>query len=189
MWLNKQLPSCMTRPECQCFEVLLKFINIESNVDLYISQSMEQLEYYMYLVQIHQNKETVVEIPYTAKVDAKILKKMIFFMNITRKSFLDILGNDKFCYIDFPNKSVQVLQYLNYVNSYCNYVDTIIETMLLPTSKIHVNTLKMILEIHIELLFIFEQYQRLKRFGYSFSSETKYGAKNMIQLFYCENKC
>lgn len=189
VWLHKQLPTCMTRPECQCFEVLLKFINVDLNVDLYISQSIDQLEHYFYLVQIHQNKEAVVEVLHTTKVSAKILKKMISFINITRKNFLGVVKNDAYCYIDFPNKSVSILQYLNYINTYCIYVDSIIDTMLMPTSKIHINTLKLIIEIHMELLFIFQQYQRITKFGYTFASETNFGTKNMIQLFYCENKC
>ena len=184
LWLHKQMPSCMTKPECQCFEVLLKYINADPNLDIYISQSIDQLEGYIYLVRIHQNKEAVIEIPYATKVSARVLKKMISFINITRKMFIGAAGNDAFCHIDFPIKSVTVLQYLGYINSYCNYVDAIIDTMLLPTSKIYVDTLRFILEIHIELLFIFEQYQRMKKFGYTFASETSFGTKNMIQLFY-----
>jgi hypothetical protein len=60
--------------------------------------------------------------------------------------------------------------------------------MLLPSSKIYIDTLKVLLEIHMELLFVFEQYQRMKKFGYTFASETSFGTKNMIQLFYGENK-
>ena len=188
LWLHKQIPLCMTKPECQCFEVLLKYINADLNPDDYILQSIEQIEKFIYLVRIHQNKEAVIEIPYAIKVEARILKKMISYIHISRKMFVKTSGNDTFCYIDFPIRSVQILQYLNYIDTYCNYVDTIITSMLLPSSKIYIDTLKVLLEIHMELLFVFEQYQRMKKFGYTFASETSFGTKNMIQLFYGENK-
>lgn len=189
IWLHKQLPSCMTRSECQCFDVLLTFITVDSDVDVYISQTINQIENYMHLVRIHQNKEASVSIPYSIKVGARILKKMSSLINLTRKIFHGIAGNDKQCYIDFPLKSVLVSQYLNYVNSYCNYIENIIDIMLLPSSKIYIDTIRIVLEIHLELLFIFEQYQRINKFGYTYASETNFGTKNMIQLFCADNKC
>lgn len=188
IWLHKQLPPCMIKPECQCFEVLLTFISVDSDVDVYISQSINQIENYIYLVRVHQNKEATVSVPYNCKVSARILKKMISLINLTRKIFNGVAGNDKQCYIDFTLKSVLVSQYLNHINSYCNYIDNVIDIMLLPSSKIFIDTLRIILEIHMELLFIFEQYQRIIKFGYSYASETNFGTKNMIQLFCAENK-
>jgi hypothetical protein len=44
--------------------------------------------------------------------------------------------------------------------------------------------LKNILEVHLELIFIFQQFQKLQKFGYTYSSETTFGSKNCIQLYW-----
>jgi len=89
-------------------------------------------------------------------------------------------------YIDFPNKSIAIPEYLQTVLLYCNYLENIIEILLNPESKINVTSLKSLLESHLELLFIFEQYLRYKKYGYTYISETNFGNINYFQLFYSD---
>jgi hypothetical protein len=138
----------------------------------------------MYLVKIHQNKETIVEIIYTVKVSIDSIRSTIQFLLTTKKKLEKVLPKNQTCYIDFPNKPISVLQYIEYIDLFCNYHFFIINMMYYNNSKLSIEYLKNILEVHLELIFIFQQFQKLNKFGYTYSSETTFGSKNCIQLYW-----
>ena len=172
--IHKHFPPCMTQPECCCFELQYRSISTESEVNLYIEQTINQIELYINIAKTHLNKDAVVEIPYVSKTSADIFKKMVHSYQQTRRVFQKDIQNDKRCYIDFPNKPVQVRKYLYSISLFCDYFENIIETLLNPNSKLTISSLKTLLDSHLELLFIFEQYQRVKKLGYTYISETKF---------------
>ena len=176
----------MTKPDCNCFEIHYKNISKEFDCYTYIHQTMNQIEFYIHLCKLHLNKDSIVEMPYVSKTSAKIFRKMIHSMNVTRRNFYRNAFTEKNCYIDFPNKSIAIPEYLQTVLLYCNYLENIIEILLNPESKINVTSLKSLLESHLELLFIFEQYLRYKKYGYTYISETNFGNINYFQLFYSD---
>ena len=184
--IHKHFPPCMTQPECCCFELQDRSISTESEANLYIEQTINQIELYINIAKTHLNKDAVVEIPYASKTSADIFKKMVHSYQHTRRVFQKDIQNDKRCYIDFPNKPVQVRKYLYSISLFCDYFENIIETLLNPSSKLTISSLKTLLDSHLELLFIFEQYQRVKKLGYTYISETKSGAINYFQLFFCD---
>jgi hypothetical protein len=182
--IHKLFPKCITRSDCDCFEEVQKNFPTATGNDLYIIQCIELLEQSMYLVKIHQNKETIVEIIYTVKVSINAIRSTIQFLLTTKKKLEKVLPNDRRCYIDFPSKPVSVLKYLQYVDLFCNYHFFIIDMMYYNNSKLSIDYLKNILEVHLELIFIFQQFQKLQKFGYTSSSETTFGSKNCIQLYW-----
>jgi hypothetical protein len=181
---HKLFPKCITRSDCDCFEEIQKNLPTATGNDLYIIQCIELLEQSMYLIKIHQNKETIVEIVYTVKVTIDSIKSTIQFLLATKKKLEKVLPKDQRCYIDFPSKPVTIHQYLQYVDLFCNYHFFIINMMYYNNSKLSMEYLKNILEVHLELIFIFQQFQKLQKLGYTYSSETTFGSKNCIQLYW-----
>ncbi len=181
--IHKYFPKCITRPECDCFDDLQNNTNSD-DVNLYINQSINLLEKYLYLIKIHHNKESIVEVVYMVKIPTIILKSSIHFIANTKKIFEKMLPKDKKCNIDFPNKPITVNQYLHYIGLFCSFNKFVIEMMYYDYSKISIEYLKNILEVHLELLFIFEQFLKIQKYGYSFASETVFGSKNFIQLYW-----
>lgn len=182
--IHKLFPKCITRSDCDCFEELNKNLPTATGNETYILQCIELLEQSMYLIKIHQNKETIVEIIYTVKVSMNTIRSSIQFLLTTKKKLEKVLPKDKRCFIDFPSKPVSVFQYLQYVDIFCNYHFFIIDMMYYNNSKLSIEYLRNILEVHLELIFIFQQFQKLHKFGYTYSSETTFGSKNCIQLYW-----
>ncbi len=182
--LFQQFPSCMTKPICNCFEEITSFNFPDGDSEFYISQSIDQIEYFIHLINIHQNKERIIEVRYTVKTTAYIFRRMVYFMNTTRRKFASTYESRKLCYVDFTTKCVPVLQYLKHIFLYYIYLDGMLEIMTFPDSKLNVSSLKELLLIHLELLFIFEQYLNLLTFGYTFSKQSLAGTNNHYQLFY-----
>jgi len=184
--LVKQFPPCMTSPDCSCFkEISKQDIPRTSDIDSYVWQSINQVESFIRITWTHTNKDSIIEHPFfTTKVTVRLFKKIVSHIQQTRRFFLRYILEKKSCFIDFHNKSVTVSQYLQFVTAYCNYINVILDVMLHPTSKLNVSSFKSILEVHLEILFIFEQYQRMEKFGHSYSSETPAGTFNYFQLFY-----
>lgn len=180
---NQQLPNCMIHPYCHCFDVMNSFKFNNGGLESYIIESIDQLEYFIHVIEIHQNKENVIEIPYMCKITAQIFRRMLYFLNFTRRKFQTFAKGDQHLYIDFPHKSIQVLQYLHYLVLYYNYLDSTIEILLHPNSELNISSLKEVLFIHLELLFVFQQFINFKRFGFSFCTRTKYGKENRYQIF------
>lgn len=182
--LSQRLPVCMSKSNCYCFEELCKFEFPDVTSDCYIYQSINQIEYFIHIVTTHQNKERVIEIPITITTSALIARRMVYFINLTRRKFASKASNDRNCYIDFTEKSVSLSQYLRL--SFLQYIqtDAMLDIMFFPDSEISIISLRHILQTHLELLFIFEQYLNLKRYGYTFSTRTSFGSINHFQLFY-----
>lgn len=183
--LNKQLPNCMSKPYCNCFNDLLQLKIPNEDPNLYVFQSINQIEYFIHLAEIHRNKECVIEVFYSSKISALELRRVVHFMSETRRKFhLLVQSEKKDCFIDFPNKSIPVKRYLGFVSLYCSCLDSMIEMSMYPTSEVNVLYLNQILHMHLNLLFIFEQYLNVKKYGFSFSTRTISGTNNCFQLFF-----
>lgn len=181
--LVQQLPNCITRPVCNCFESFKQLNIAKCDKDTYISKSIEQVEYFIHVTKVHHNKETIIELPYTCKVPARIIRRMVYFMNYTRRKFHLEVQSDNTVYIDFPSKSIQITQYLHHLFMYHIYLDSVITILLSPESELNIKSLGEILKIHLELLFIFQQYCNLKKYGFTFATITRNGTTNQYQLF------
>jgi hypothetical protein len=182
--IHKYFPKCITKSDCDCFEEFQKYLPTAIGNELYIIQCIELLEQALYLIKIHQNKEAIVEVVYTVKINMSIVKASIQFLSITKKKMEKLIPKETKCFIDFPNKPVSILTYLKYVELFCNYHVFVMNMIYYNSSKISVEYLKNILEVHLELIFIFQQFQKLQKYGYTFSSETTFGSKNCIQLYW-----
>lgn len=182
--IHKHFPKCITNPDCDCFVDFHKKQPLSNENEVYIIQVVNILEESLYLIKIHQNKEAIVEVIYMVKTPISAIRSSIRFMINTKKKIEKLLPKDKKCFIDFPNKPVTVAKYLQYVELFCNYHLFIIDMMYFNTSKVSMEYLRNILEVHLELIFIFEQFLKLQKYGYSYTSETSFGSKNCIQLYW-----
>jgi hypothetical protein len=182
--IHKHFPKCITKPDCDCFVDFFKQLPISNENEVYIIQSIDILEHSLYMIKVHQNKEAIVEVIYMVKIPISSIRSAVHFMITTKKKIDKLLPKDKKCYIDFPNKPITVSKYLQYVELFCNYHLFIIDMMYFNTSKIPMEYLRNILEVHMELIFIFEQFLKLQKYGYSYTSETNFGSKNCIQLYW-----
>lgn len=182
--LNEKLPYCMGKSSCDCFEEASRYDIFYGTLESYILQSINQTEYFIHQTEIHKNKECLTEIPNSSKISAFVFRRMVHFINVTIRKFNSIITSEEKCYIDFPIKSVLVVQYLKCLSLYCSCLDSTIEIILNPNSEVNVNFLKQILQLHLDLLFIFQQFLNLKTYGYTFSMKTNAGSNNNFQLFY-----
>lgn len=183
---SQRLPICMSKSTCDCFEELWKFEFPDETSDCYVFQTINQIEYFIHLVIIHQNKERVIEIPISITTPALIVRRMVYFINLTRRKFAAKTFTDQICYIDFTTKCVPLPQYLRLILLQYVQTDATLEIMFYPDSELNIVCLKRILQAHLDLLFIFEQYLNLKRYGYTYSTKTIFGTVNHFQLFYAE---
>lgn len=182
--IHKLFPKCITKPDCNCLEDFQKLIPTFTNEDFYISQCIDFLEENLHVLKIHQNKESIVEVFYTVKISVRVIKSAIQFLANTKKIFHKWISKDRKCFIDFPNKPITINQYLHYVDLFCTYNNYVLEMMYCDDSKILMDYFRNMLDIHLELLFIFQQFRKLQSFGYTFVTETKLGSKNCIQLYW-----
>lgn len=179
----QQFPKCITRPICTCFEEIRPSNVSKSDTDSYISEVTDRIEYFLHLIEIHQNKESIIEVPYVCKVSAKIFRGMVYFMNHTRRKFCLESRLDENVYVDFPRKPIKISEYLHHLLMYYIYLDSTINTLLYPESELTINSLDEVLKIHLELLFIFRQYCNFKKYGYTFSMIAPSGSINNYQLY------
>ncbi len=183
---RQQFPICMTKSVCSCFEELRNCDLSEDDSDPYIIQSIDQIEQFIHLVNIHYNKECVIEMPYSTKTTALVVRRMVHFMNQTRKKFSIQAHSERICYIDFIDKCVPVNQYLRFIFLHYIYLDSLFDVMMNPDSEMSLAYLRQLLQLHLDLLFIFQQYINLKRYGFSYSTKTMMGTVNRFSLFYYE---
>lgn len=184
--LNKKLPYCINKSYCDCFEEATRFGLSNGTFELHILQSINQTEYFIHLTETHKNKECLLEVPNPTKISAFVFRRIIHFIDVTRRKFQILSSSDKNCHIDFPIKSVAIEKYLTCISLYCSCLDVTIETILNPNSEVNINFLKQVLQLHLDLLFIFQQYLNLKNHGYTFSMRTNAGTNNNFQLFYLQ---
>lgn len=181
---NDQLPACITNSRCECFNELLSYRN-ELQDENYLSTIQTHLGRYMKICDEHMNKGHVTGHAFTPTIKAWIYREMIQFTCTTLRwmkteSFL------KFgvIMIDYPNKGLKLNEYIKCTENFLECLDLRIVTLASPDTNWILDELKSILKLHYEIVSVFEQLTNLITFNETFVSESVYGIKNNIHMYY-----
>jgi len=79
---KKYFPPCLSKPACHCFNKLLGFDTHFTSAKEYIQKAKINLEKYINVVKLHENKDGVVDSPVLTKVCANIVKSMIYYLDL-----------------------------------------------------------------------------------------------------------
>jgi len=179
--IGKGYIGCFLKSDCKCLEEMPLFNFHGEN---YSQNSKKHVEMFLIQCQKHYEKEYFSQNLIPMEVSAYLVRWNLIFLKETVSRFEAYISNIKNVFIDFPGKSISLLNYIQHVKNYHKFVDNMVEISMYPYSKISVFQLKNILEIHLELLMIFEQFVNLLAVGYSHSVKSNYGIVNLYNLFY-----
>jgi len=159
---RNQLPSCIGKSACICFEELSLYDPTFINLEDYAERIKKQIRHYLYLIHLHQNKEEITETNEVCSVDAGKIRTAVYFTDITRIHFSTWIRNHGDCDVILPMRSVRLSGILRTLESVINAWDMSIELFFHPESKIKIKSLKIVLETHHELIMLAERYCSLR---------------------------
>lgn len=183
---KRQIPSCVGKIVCKCFEELSTYNGVFdlNYIPEYINNVKFQLEYFLYMVQIHIYKEEFLETPETVKVKGQIIKNVLYHADLTRIHLDNQIKLHGDCDIQLSRKNVKLTEFMKCFEYLFYSWDLTLKFFHIPESELPVSTLKAILESHYELIQMFEKYDQLLKKGYTSINSSFNGNFNMYHLFY-----
>lgn len=181
---KKQIPSCVGKFECKCFDELSNYNGSFDNMSDYTKRVKLQLEYFLYIVQIHVNKEELIETPEFTKIKGFVVRNVLYCADITRIHFesqIRIHGNSK---VQLPSRAIRLLDFLKCFEKLFHAWDLSLELFFTPESELPMTSLQTVLESHHELIQVFEKYNQFVYNGHSTTITSFYGIQNFYHLFY-----
>jgi len=82
-----QLPSCIQKSECLCFNDLNNSNEKTEDIAEYISRELKNVKQHLYLVQLHENKDNKVETYEPTLIEAFKIRKVIQQTSTTHTCF------------------------------------------------------------------------------------------------------
>lgn len=157
---KKYFPQCLSKPACQCFNELLTFDAYFKSSKEYIQKAKTNLEKYINIAKLHENKDVVVDSPIQTVVSGNIVKSMIYYLNLSRIHFLRETKERHNFKIDVGIKSVSLSEFLRYFEEIHNCWDMMMNFFCFLDSELNMMYLKEIFKQHQELILVFEQFEQ-----------------------------
>jgi len=181
---RNQIPNCIGKTKCVCFEELSTYDgSFENSID-YVKKVKKQLELYLYLVQIHLNKEELMETPDVTYTQGFIIRNVLYFADLSRiylQKQVKVYGN---CTIQLPTKKIKMSDFIISFEYLYHAWDLSLEIFFNPDSEIPLSSLKTVLESHYEIINVYEKYNLFSFNGYTYPITSNNGFQNLYHLFY-----
>ncbi len=174
----------MGKSECKCFEELSNFDSSFDNIPEYVKRVKHQMEYFLHIIQKHDNKEKLANTLATTKIGGIVIRNVLYYADLTRIHFeaqLNIHGN---CAIQIPSKTIHLSDFLKCFEKLYHAWDLSLVLFYTPDSELPMPTLKTVLESHRELIQIFEKYNQFILSGQVSTITSFYGIQNLYKLFF-----
>ncbi len=181
---KNQLPACVGRCVCNCFDELFYYDGSFDNMADYTRRVKHQLEYFLYTIQTHVNKEELIRTPEMTKIRGFNVRDVLYYADLTRIHFTTQVRLNGNCEIQLPSKKCQLQDFLKCVEKLYHAWDLSIFLFFSPESALPLTSLKIVLESHHELIQIFERYCQSIIEGISSPITSSYGIQNLYHLFY-----
>jgi hypothetical protein len=182
---SKQYPSCLQKFPCKCFEELLNFDYYFVDSENYIRKVKQQLEFFLYMIKLHMNKEDFVQTPEFTKVFAFIIRNAIYHANLTRfylQEQVNTYGQES-CRILLTSKDIFMSRFLDCFEQLYNVWDSSLVLFFNPSSELPMKSLKSVLDTHYDLIQIYEKFNTFIVNGKSKTIANMYGIQTMYNFF------
>lgn len=173
---KKYFPVCMGKEHCMCFDTLLGYDGSFSSMSDYIKKTKKTLDSYTLLVDLHDNKDKIVEYYKTTKVSANVIRTMLYYLDLTRTHFQRETNGRINYKIELSVKSVYLNEFLRYYEQLRCCWDMMLSTFYYSDTDMEVSYLKDLLYHHHKLINIFEQFEERTCHG---KGETIVGSFNI----------
>lgn len=188
--LRYQFPKCLKKSACECFDELLTFdgrfsLHPDETIRLknYIIKIKDQLEYYMYLVQLHEQKDVILLNPYVSQIRVNLLRTVLEHMQTTHYLLEkeDRLNKSLFVLV-LNTKEIQLKTYIKCVEENIEYRLKSLNVFHNPDDYVPIGYFKNILESFIDLLYTLEQFKQFLVHGQCRKIMSKVGNVNNVLI-------
>jgi len=139
---RNQLPSCIGKEICVCFEELNEYNSTFTNFEDYVLKIKKQIQHYLFLIHLHQNKEEIVETNEVCHLKAHKIRDAVYFTDLTRMHFLNWIKAHGDCDVLLSSKKVLASEILQVLESLIHSWDLSLELFYLPESTLPIRSLK-----------------------------------------------
>jgi len=188
---RRQFPQCLPPgSKCDCFDDLENFdanydyhTNTVNRNQEYILKIKEQLEYFLYLIEVHDNKDHVIISPQVSQIRVSILRTMLRHLQSTR--YL-LEKEEKLCeftgVLEMASKDILLTTYIKCIEEGTAYRMKALEVFYNYDDYVPLFYLKNLLTNYMDLIYTFEQFEQLVFSGYCCKIVSKSGKINNVVI-------
>jgi len=190
--MRNQFPKCFKHSVCRCFEELILFDghynpNPDETLRLqnYILKIKDQLEYYYYLVELHEKKDSILLKPDVSQIRVNLLQSLLEHMQTTHYLLEKEHRLSKSLFILVLNtKEIQMKTYIKCMEDCMEYRLKTLSVFYNPEDYVPLEYFKTLLGSYLDLLYTLEQFQQFLVNGYCCKIVSKAGKVNNVIIKY-----